>query len=239
VVVVIEEGVGILREAIPLYMRFLVAVGYFDLRSHLRSLDEAKALAGTSPTGTAYVTYGFWQPLRRELARKNAKFWPLVVEELPHERAKQYFLAHGLSDRLVKDMTATDLNFLKRFMYTHWVGEDQAEKMLRESAICAPSRVKRIVRTERTKARNGSALERGIEKGYTHKTWVCAGDERSRKHHRARDGSKVRINEPFPATGGVPVMFPGDGPAFECVNCRCRLILSREGSDDHEAEGKI
>ncbi len=220
----IDEGVGILRGAVPLYMTFLARIGYFDAGS----LEEAKALAGTSPTGTAYVTYGFWQPLRRELARKNAKFWPLVVEELPHEQAKKYFLAHGLSDRLITDMTATDLNFLKRFMATHWVPEVQAEKMLRESAICAPSRVKRIVRTEMTKARNGSDLERGIETGATHKTWICMGDERSRDHHRARHGAKVRVNEPFPATGGVPVMFPGDGPAFEAVNCRCRLLLSTE-----------
>jgi hypothetical protein len=71
--VVSDEGVGILRGAVPLYMTFLARIGYFDAGS----LEEAKALAGTSPTGTAYVTYGFWQPLRRELARKNAKFWPL------------------------------------------------------------------------------------------------------------------------------------------------------------------
>jgi len=86
------------------------------------------------------------------------------------------------------------------------------------------------VRTERTQARNGSAIETAIEKGYTHKKWVCMGDERSRDLHKKRNGVKVRIDEPFPF-GGRP-MFPGDGPAYEVVNCRCRMLFSREDPDD-------
>lgn len=214
-----EEGVLVLREAILPIVGFLREAGYFE------SLAAAKALANSSPTGRAYVTIGFWKPLKRELARKNAQFWPLVVEELPHERAKRYFVAHGMN-RLVGQMTDTDIKFLKRFMANNWVKEDEAARRLKDSAICSPSRIKRIVRTERTRARNGSALETAIEKGYTHKTWWCAGDERSRSLHRKRHGVTVPIDEPFPF-GGRP-MFPGDGPAYEAVNCRCRMLLSRE-----------
>lgn len=211
-----EEGVLVLRGAILPIMAFLRKVGYFE---------EAKRAATSSPTGQAYVTYGYWKPLRRELARKNARFWPLVVEELPHERAKEYFVAHGM-DRLVGQMTDTDIKFLKRFMASNWVPEDKAARMLKDSAICSPARIKRIVRTERTRARNGSALETAVEKGYTTKTWFCMGDERSRPLHIKRHGATVPIDEPFPF-GGRP-MFPGDGPAYEVVNCRCRMLLSRE-----------
>ncbi|MDI9399952.1 MAG: phage minor head protein [Euryarchaeota archaeon] len=172
-----------------------------------------------------YVTLALGNPLRRTLARESAAFFPVILEEIPSLRGRNYFKAHGLN-QLARNMADTDIKYLKKLFIDNWpVHEKQAAKLIGESPLCSPARARKIARTEKNRAINGSRFEKEIERGiYKYKIWDCICDGSSRKLHKKRDGVKVRLDEPFPY-GGRP-MFPGDGPGFESVNCRCVLGYS-------------
>ncbi len=173
-----------------------------------------------------YVTLALGNPLRRTLARESAAFFPVVLEEIPSLRGRNYFKAHGLN-QLARNMADTDIKYLKKLFIDNWpVHENQAAKLIGESPLCSPARARRIARTEKNRAINGSRLEKEIERGiYKYKIWDAVGDRSTRPLHKKRDGVKVRIDEPFPY-GGRP-MSPGDGPAFEAVDCRCVMGYSQ------------
>jgi Phage Mu protein F like protein len=54
------------------------------------------------------------------------------------------------------------------------------------------------------------------------KVWLASHDDRVRPTHRAADGQRQPLNQPF-IVGGWPLMYPGDknGPPEEVINCRC------------------
>lgn len=65
------------------------------------------------------------------------------------------------------------------------------------------------------------------------KEWLATLDDRTRDEHRALDGQKVDIDEPF-KVDGAEIMYPGD-PAAEgylVYGCRCTMISSVEGVDE-------
>jgi hypothetical protein len=57
------------------------------------------------------------------------------------------------------------------------------------------------------------------------KIWLATEDARTRETHRAADGQRRRLNEPF-EVGGGQLRYPGDplGPADEIINCRCTTV---------------
>lgn len=208
-----DEGLEVLASVVAPIISLMRRTGYFDLRAEASRLGP-----------NYFVTLAtFEKPARRLLAKKNARFWPLLIDELPHESARKYFRAHGMN-RLVGQMTDSDMRFIKKFVLQNWpIEAKEAARKLKNSYICSPARIKRIIRTERIIALNGSKLENELGKGrYKYKIWCCVSDGASRKSHKKRDGEKRLLNEPF--SGGI--MFPGDGPASECVNCRCILLYS-------------
>lgn len=210
-----EEGLEVLASVVAPLIALTRKTGYFE---------TAQREANKDPM--TYLTYaGFWRPTRRLLAKKNARFWPLMIEEMRHVRSRKYFEAHGMN-RLVGQMTNSDIRFLKKFLTNNFgIYEKEAARKLKDSYICSPARIKRIVRTENHRCRNGGDLEYELEKGVVkYKIWHCVSDPASRKSHVKRHKEKRLLNEPF--TGGV--MFPGDGPASEVVNCRCRLTFAVE-----------
>ncbi|MHC1593953.1 MAG: phage minor head protein [Methanotrichaceae archaeon] len=211
---------GLLEVVIPV-IKELRAVDYFDAAEAALKDDQ-------------HLSIAFWKPMRRTLLRKNAKFWPLIIEDMRHDRAKKYFINHG-ANKLVGNMTNSDIKFLKRFVRDNWgTPPRECVKKLQESYLCSPARAKRIIRTERHTAQGGSDLERELERGVTEfKTWSCVSDGASRDEHVLRHGETVRLNEPF--SGGV--MFPGDGPAYECINCRCRLVFTMKRPDPVKVPG--
>lgn len=75
---------------------------------------------------------------------------------------------------------------------------------------------------------NYSQLQRMIEAGYTHKTWVSILDNKTRPSHWLAWGQTKPIKEPFDV-GGVKMMCPCDhtAPAREVANCRCSLHFSK------------
>lgn len=174
-----------------------------------------------------YVTLATGAQLRHQLISKNRMFGPFVLEEIPSLRGRNYFKNHGLN-RLTGQMADTDIKYIKKLFIDNWpVHERQAVKLLGDSPLCGPSRARRIIRTERNRAINGSKFELQIEKGiFRYKVWDAVGDGSTRPLHKKRDGVKVRIDEPFPF-GGRP-MFPGDGPGYESIDCRCLLGYTKD-----------
>jgi SPP1 gp7 family putative phage head morphogenesis protein len=62
------------------------------------------------------------------------------------------------------------------------------------------------------------------------KEWLATLDDRTRDEHRALDGQRVDVDEPF-RVGGDEIMFPGDPSAegYLVYGCRCSIVSSIEG----------
>jgi len=94
-----------------------------------------------------------------------------------------------------------------------------------------------IARTETMGALNGSradAFQAFQEEGGEgmERMWLSTIDSRTRPTHRAADGQRVGVTDPF-MVGGFPLMFPGDpaGPAGEVIQCRCTTLLLEVGEN--------
>lgn len=90
-----------------------------------------------------------------------------------------------------------------------------------------PNRAKVIAVTEANGAANAgwyaSAVNAQRELGVRlDKVWLAAHDTRVRPSHRAADGQRQPLTEPF-LVGGWPLLYPGDknGPPEETIACRC------------------
>lgn len=114
--------------------------------------------------------------------------------------------------------------------------KDQIDKLVnRYKDNLLRQRGERIARTESIQGLNRSqfeAMRQANEQGAikvkdTFKEWDSAGDTRVRHSHRAMNGQRVRIDEPFTTPDGEKLMHPGDitlgASAKEIINCRCRI----------------
>lgn len=65
------------------------------------------------------------------------------------------------------------------------------------------------------------------------KEWMATLDDRTRDEHRALDGQKVDIDEPF-TVDGAEIMYPGDPAAdgYLVYGCRCTMISSVADVDE-------
>jgi len=102
--------------------------------------------------------------------------------------------------------------------------------MNRNSAI-------RNARTAMTSAQNAGRIESyhyaqsiGIS---LKKEWLATLDNRTRDEHRALDGQKVDVDEPF-KIGGEEIMYPGDPDAAGHLvyGCRCTMTSAIDGVED-------
>lgn len=203
----------------------LLAIRSPVIRALTRSGYFAAAERATAEDPSYYVTLATGAQLRHQLISKNKLFGPFVLEEIPSLRGRNYFKNHGLN-RLAGQMADTDIKYIRKIFLDNWpVHEKKAVELLTKSPLCSPARARRIGRTETNRAINGSKFEMEIERRlYKYKIWDAVGDSSTRPLHKNRDGVKVRLDEAFPL-GGHP-MFPGDGPGFESVDCRCLLGYS-------------
>lgn len=98
-----------------------------------------------------------------------------------------------------------------------------------------PNRATVVARTEtmgalnagRTDAFVAVAEETGDE---FEQVWLSTIDRRTRRTHRAADGQRVPLGQPF-LVGGASLRYPGDplGPGKECIQCRCSSLLVEPG----------
>lgn len=65
------------------------------------------------------------------------------------------------------------------------------------------------------------------------KEWLATLDDRTRDEHRALDGQRVDVDEPF-EVDGAKIMFPGDPSAegYLVFGCRCSLVSAVDGVKD-------
>lgn len=106
------------------------------------------------------------------------------------------------------------------------VGEQIANEMNSPFDI-ARNNAMRIARTEghRVQEEAGFHAMQGAKEAGAHivKQWSSTLDERTRPEHQEADGQIREIDEPFDV-GGEELMKPGDGSAFNCINCRCTML---------------
>jgi Phage Mu protein F like protein len=94
-----------------------------------------------------------------------------------------------------------------------------------------PSRAIVVARTGSLAAVNAGAYTGAIRDAELRgdpapfKVWLATSDQRTRPTHRAADGQRTLLTEPF-RVGGAQLRFPGDprGPAQEVIQCRCTLL---------------
>ncbi|HEU4752007.1 MAG TPA: phage minor head protein, partial [Armatimonadota bacterium] len=99
-----------------------------------------------------------------------------------------------------------------------------------------PNRATVVARTEAIGAMNAGRLE--AFKALAEEDpeleleafWLATSDSRTRPTHRAAEGQRVPVGQPF-TVGGFPLRFPGDpsGPPQEVIQCRCTLLLVEPG----------
>lgn len=110
-----------------------------------------------------------------------------------------------------------------------------AERVRGEFNGMSKERSMRIAVTETSIAFESGRHDAMIQAGAEWKEWLSSGDERVRDTHRALDGTRMPMDEPF-LVGGAPMMFPCDpnGPAAEVINCRCvhGPVDGPDGQDD-------
>jgi hypothetical protein len=101
--------------------------------------------------------------------------------------------------------------------------QNRAETVARTEAIGALNAAKADAFQAMAQEEPGTRFER---------VWLATDDARTRETHRAADGQRVPLKEPF-IVGGFPLMFPGDpsGPPQEVINCRCGQLLVEVGED--------
>lgn len=115
---------------------------------------------------------------------------------------------------------------------------DQLRDRLRETFAVdgpqlGPGRAERLARTEATRVWNAATLAAAqtvAEPGQTLvKEWIARSDASVRSAHRAANGQRRSLDEPF-TVGGVPMSGPGDSaaPPALTVNCRCTLRVVEE-----------
>lgn len=119
------------------------------------------------------------------------------------------------------------------------VGEQIANEMNSPFDI-ARNNAMRIARTEGHRVQEEAGLDamRAAKEAGADvvKQWSATLDERTRPEHQEADGQIREIDEPFDV-GGEDLMMPGDGSAFNCINCRCTANMrARSALDESDLE---
>lgn len=97
-------------------------------------------------------------------------------------------------------------------------------------------RAKTIVRTETVRAVHEGAeemvqqlVDQGLVRGdEVRREWRTARDEKVRASHRAMNGQRRAVGEPFISGHGNRLLYPGDpsAPPSDTANCRCVLAVA-------------
>ncbi|MFJ3590130.1 phage portal protein [Streptomyces sp. NPDC090231] len=144
-------------------------------------------------------------------------------------------VAGALDDRieeLAGQVTATTEQVLRSQLLAHGVaaGESVPELRARIQRVftnLGDYRATMIARTETVGGYSAASHMAAIDQGATRKTWLSTDDKRTRRTHRAAQGSTVALNKRFPLTES---RWPADpaAPANQSIQCRCALIFEFE-----------
>ncbi|MDX3074611.1 phage portal protein [Streptomyces sp. MI02-7b] len=135
---------------------------------------------------------------------------------------------------LAGQVTATTEQVLRSRLLAAGVAEGESIPELRARiqqvfTDLSDYRATMIARTETVGAYNAAAFTAALNEGATRKRWLATDDTRTRRTHKAANGSEVPMNKRFPLTAS---RWPGDpaAPANQSINCRCALTFHFEES---------
>ncbi|MFI8865334.1 phage portal protein [Streptomyces sp. NPDC053707] len=144
-------------------------------------------------------------------------------------------VATALTDRideLAGQVTATTEQVLRSQLLAHGVAEGESVPELRARlqkvfANLSDFRATMIARTETVGGYSQASFLAALDAGAVRKTWVSTDDKRTRRTHRAAQGSSVAMNKRFPLTES---RWPADpaAPANQSIQCRCCLTFEFE-----------
>ncbi|MEV6313373.1 phage portal protein [Streptomyces sp. NPDC051840] len=144
-------------------------------------------------------------------------------------------VATALTDRideLAGQVTATTEQVLRSQLLAHGVAEGESVPELRARiqqvfTNLSDFRATMIARTETVGGYSQASFLAALDAGATRKTWVSTDDARTRRTHKAAQGSTVPMNKRFPLTES---RWPADpaAPANQSIQCRCCLTFEFE-----------
>lgn len=205
----------VVTEGMALAHRLLSEVG----RVHLPAAMEA----GFTQAVTRINDQLGQRAVRKEPAATIGIDWSLEIPELARylaERPVQY------ADQVVASLAPDFRAQLGQLGSEGASIQDMATAISDRMDAIAPSKASVIARTEVIAAANLAASVAFAESGVVaQQEWLSARDERVRETHAVADGQVVGLDEMFDI-GGARLAYPGDpdGPAAECVNCRCTIL---------------
>ncbi|MFD9764731.1 phage portal protein [[Kitasatospora] papulosa] len=135
-------------------------------------------------------------------------------------------------DELAGQVTATTEQVLRSQLLAHGVAEGESVPELRARlqqvfTNLSDFRATMIARTETVGGYSQASFLAALDQGATRKTWLSTDDARTRRTHRAAQGSTVALNKRFPLTES---RWPADpaAPANQSIQCRCALTFEFE-----------
>ncbi|MFD8407187.1 phage portal protein [Streptomyces anulatus] len=135
-------------------------------------------------------------------------------------------------DELAGQVTATTEQVLRSQLLAHGVAEGESVPELRARiqqvfANLSDYRATMIARTETVGGYSAASHMAALDAGAVRKTWVSTDDARTRRTHKAAQGSTVAMNRRFPLTES---RWPADpaAPANQSIQCRCALTFEFE-----------
>lgn len=166
------------------------------------------------------------------------------VPEVTYELAQTYLT--NARNRLVGigDVVWADMRAQLAIGYEAGESIEQLATRLRKVAQVSEPRALTIARTEVVPAANfGSLLQvkaAGFSDEECRKEWLATTDARTREAHRAADGQRVGLSQPF-RVGGDFLQVPGDplGRADNVINCRCTVAYVFDDDDDDDHDGPL
>lgn len=144
-------------------------------------------------------------------------------------------VAGALTDRideLAGQVTATTEQVLRAQLLAAGVAEGESVPELRARlqrvfTNLSDYRATMIARTETVGGYSAASHMAALDAGAVRKTWVSTDDKRTRRTHRAAQGSTVPMNKRFALTES---RWPADpvAPANQSIQCRCVLTFEFE-----------
>lgn len=182
---------------------------------------------------------GYWRRATRAALRPFVeRAWRRgAVSIAPSFDLDEPDVAAALADRideLAGQVTATTEQVLRSQLLAHGVAEGESVPELRARiqrvfTNLGDFRATMIARTETVGGYSQASFLAALDQGAVRKTWVSTDDKRTRRTHRAAQGSTVAMNKRFELTQS---RWPADpaAPANQSIQCRCALTFEFEES---------
>jgi HK97 family phage portal protein len=141
-------------------------------------------------------------------------------------------------EELAGQVTATTEQVLRSQLLAHGVAEGESVPELRARiqqvfTNLGDYRATMIARTETVGAYSAASHAAALDAGAVRKTWLATDDTRTRRTHKAAQGSTVAMNKRFELTQS---RWPADpaAPANQSIQCRCALTYEFDPVPDDE-----